>query len=236
VLHAHRTEANGRQPDLVDDLLAARDWNDEKLGEADLLAATIGPFFAGMDTVASTMGFMLYAILKHPAIYAQIQAEIDTHLSDGLPPWRELPRLEALYGATLETLRYYPVAPFTPRGVKTSFTFGGYHVEAGQEVIIVNGLTHYLPEFFPDPHRFDITRYAKPRQEHRQGLGIFAPYTLGPHTCLGAGAAEVQLMVTVAALLKSVRLELTAPDYTLKTKLLPIPSPDPKFQVRVLGS
>lgn len=235
VVESHRASSDGRDPDLIDDLLTARDWDGELLLEDDILAATVGPFFAGMDTVANTMGFMVYAILKDPDVLARILPEVDEHFADGVPPWRELPKLKALYGATIETLRRYPVAPFTPRGVVKPFTFAGHRVEAGQQVIIANGLTHFLPEFFPDPWKFDIDRYAPPRNEHRQGLGVFAPYTLGPHTCLGAGAAEVQLMVTVGALLRVVQLELESPDYEIKTRLTPIPSPDPKFKVRVVA-
>lgn len=234
VLAEHQTPAKEHDPDLVDDLLAAVDWNGNPLTEDDLLAATIGPFFAGMDTVANTMGFMVYAILKHPDVYQAIQTEVDTHFVTGIPPYQELPRLEALYATTIETLRRYPVASFTPRTATRAFDFAGYHVPAGQEVIFVNGLTHFMPEFFPDPWKFDIQRYIAPRKEHKQGLGIFAPYTLGPHTCLGAGVAEVQLMVTVGALLRAVRLELEHPNYELKTQVLPIPGPDPKFRVRVV--
>lgn len=234
VLDEHRHSTDEHAPDLVDDLLAAVDWNGDPLKEDDLLAATIGPFFAGMDTVANTMGFMVYAIIKHPEVYEAIQKEVDEHFADGIPPHQDLPKLQALYAATIETLRRYPVAPFTPRGITQPFDFAGHHVEAGQEIIVVNGLTHYLPEFFPNPWEFDIDRYIAPRKEHKQGLGIFAPYTLGPHTCLGAGVAEVQLMVTVGALLRAVRLELETPDYEIKTKLMPIPGPDPKFKLRVV--
>ncbi len=236
VLDEHRQRAleDGNPPDLVDDLLAAVDWNGDPLKEDDLLAATIGPYFAGMDTVANTMGFMIYAILKQPHIYTAIRAEVDENFADGLPPWRELPKLQNLYAATIETLRRYPVAPFTPRGVIKSFDFAGHHVKAGQDIIFVNGLTHFLPEYFPNPWEFDIQRYIPPRKEHKQGHGIFAPYTLGPHTCLGAGVAELQLMVTVGALCRAVRLELESPDYEIVTKLMPIPGPDPKFKIRVV--
>jgi cytochrome P450 len=66
---------------------------------------------------------------------------------------------------------------------------------------------------------------------HKQGQGIFVASTLGPHTCLGAGVAEVQLMVTVGAWLRAVGLELETPKHEIKTKLMPIPSPDPKFKL-----
>jgi hypothetical protein len=68
----------------------------------------------------------------------------------------------------------------------------------------------------------------------KQGQGIFVAYTLGPHTGLGTGVAEVQLMVTVGALLRAVRLELETPNYEIKTKLMPISGHDPKFKIRVV--
>lgn len=92
VVDEHRSGAGGEHdPDLVDDLLAALDWNGNPLTEDDLLAATIGPFFAGMDTVANTMGFMMYAILKHPEVYARIQAEVDEHFVNGVLPGATCP-------------------------------------------------------------------------------------------------------------------------------------------------
>ena len=183
VLDEHRQPGNDHDPDLVDDLLAAVDWNGNPLQENDLLAATIGPFFAGMDTVANTMGFMLYAILKHPEVYEAIQKEVDENFADGIPAYQDLPKLQTLYAATIETLRRYPVAGFTPRGVMQPFDFAGHHVDAGENVIFVNGLTHFLEEYFPNPWDFDINRYIAPRREHKQGQGVFAPYTLGAHTC-----------------------------------------------------
>jgi cytochrome P450 len=234
VLEEHRQPGHDHNHDLVDDLLAAVDWNGNPLKENDLLAATIGPFFAGMDTVANTMGFMLYAILKHPEVYEAIQKEVDEHFADGIPSYQDLPKLQTLYAATIETLRRYPVAGFTPRGVMQPFDFAGHHVKAGQNIIFVNGLTHFLPEYFPNPWDFDINRYIAPRKEHKQGQGVFAPYTLGAHTCLGAGIAEVQLMVTVGALIRAVRLELERPDYELKIKQMPIPGPELKFKLRVV--
>jgi cytochrome P450 len=235
VLEEHMAAMGGSSRDLIDDMLAAKDLNGNPFSEGDLLGSTIGPFFAGLDTVANTQSFLLYALHKHPQTLARVQAEVDEHFSAvELPPMRSLHEYKALYGAVLETLRLYPVAPFTPRGVARPFTFAGHRVEVGEQAMIANGLTHFLPEYFPEPEKFDIDRYAPPRDEHHQGAGIFAPYTLGAHTCLGAGVAELQLMITTAALLGAVRLALDPPDYNLKIIMTPIPSPDWAFRMRVV--
>lgn len=236
VIAAHRAVPSGaaRPADLIDDLLAARDADDQPFDENALVVSAIAPFFAGIDTVANTLTFMLYALLKHPAALARVTAEAEAMFAEGIPRLHALKELKALYGATLETLRLYPVAAFTPRSAVKPFEFAGHRVEQGAEVLVANGVTHRLGQFFPDPDVFDIDRYSEPRNEHRQP-SVFAPYSLGGHTCLGAGLAEAQMMLTMAALLTSARLDLTAPDYHARITLAPLPSLGPGFRVRVVG-
>ena len=235
VVAAHRAVPPGaaRPVDLIDDVLAARDADGQPLDENALVVSAIAPFFAGIDTVANTLAFMLYALLKHPAALARVTAEARAMFAEGVPPLHALKSLHALHGATLETLRMYPVAAFTPRTAVKPFEFAGCRVEQGTEVLVANGVTHRLAQFFPDPDVFDIDRYREPRNEHRQA-NVFAPYSLGGHTCLGAGLAEAQIMLTMAALLTSARLELEPADWELKIKLAPLPSAGRGLRVRVV--
>ncbi|GAB4207494.1 MAG: hypothetical protein OHK0022_35840 [Roseiflexaceae bacterium] len=57
---------------------------------------------------------------------------------------------------------------------------------------------------------------------------------MGPHTCLDAGLAEVQIAVTMAALLASARLELER-GYTLKPTIDPCPTPGRAFRVQLVA-
>lgn len=97
-------------------------------------------------------------------------------------------------------------------------------MELGDEVFVAMTVPHFLPELFPHPEIFDIDRYHNPRNEHRQ-RGAYAPFGLGEHTCLGAGIAEVQLMVITAILLHTYKFELDPPTYQL-TENRPLPIED----------
>jgi cytochrome P450 len=90
-----------------------------------------------------------------------------------------------------------------------------------------------MPEFFPEPYQFNIDRYLGDNPAHKQP-GKFVPYGLGAHTCLGAGTAEIQLMITLGMLLRTARLELTPKDYELKYIFSPLPVPEPNFRMRVV--
>ena len=78
--------------------------------------------------------------------------------------------------------------------------------------------------FYADPYKFDITRFSEPRLEHKK-RGVFAPFGSGPHTCLGAGLAEVQIMLVIATLLHHAELALDPANYRLKKAYLPSMTP-----------
>ncbi len=219
-------------PDLVDDLLELHRADPQFLPEADLRAGVLGPFIAGLDTMAGVCSFMLYSILKHADVLKRMTAEADAVFADGGPTAQDIRRLDVTHRAALETMRMYPTAPALPRTVSNSFEFGGYRLEAGESVLMAVAVPHYLPRFFPDPERFDIDRYAPPRNEHHQ-VGAFAPFGLGSHTCLGAGFAEVGIAVTMATLVREAELTLDPPDYELKIDPIPIAHPARSFKFRM---
>lgn len=232
VIAAHRLP-HGRSPDLVDDLLTAVAHEPGLLSPQELRVAVLGPFIAGLDTVANTCAFMLYALLKHPDLLVQVTAETQATFAQGIPTPYTLRQMPLLHQAMMETLRLYPVAPALQGTAVQPFEFAGSTIETGQAVVIATTVSHYLPTFYPDPFRFDIGRFASDRQEHRQP-GAFAAFGLGPHSCLGGGMAEILILLTMATLLHTTRFVLDPPDYVLRIQAEPLPGPDEKFRVRVM--
>jgi cytochrome P450 len=55
---------------------------------------------------------------------------------------------------------------------------------------------------------------------------------MGTHTCLGAGLAEAQIMLTVATMLHSDQFEMDPPGYELKIRPLPTNAPANNFRLR----
>jgi cytochrome P450 len=235
ILADHRDPANAdRKPDLLDDKLAEAAREPERFPDQYLVRSSLGPFLAGLDTVANSTSFMFYALLKNPNVLQRVVAEVDAAFAQGPLTWEKLKEMQALHGAAMETLRLYPVAGGHKTRVAHPFTFAGYRVEPGNEVFVAMTVPHFLPELFPNPETFDIDRYHEPRNEHRQ-RGAYAPFGLGDHTCLGAGIAEIQLMVIPAVILHSYQLELDPPDYQLTIVHDPTPSPGKQFKIRIVA-
>ena len=111
---------------------------------------------------------------------------------------------------------------------------GDYVIREGELLYVATSVPHFMQEFYPNPEKFDIDRYEKPRAEHLKP-GVYSPYGRGPHTCLGKSLAEVQIALSMARLFYRLDLALEPADYVLKTKTAPTPGPAMNFQVRVKG-
>ncbi|HEU5228565.1 MAG TPA: cytochrome P450 [Ktedonobacteraceae bacterium] len=234
VIASHQaTPEKSEHRTLIDDVLEAVDADGKPYPPDFLRAAIIGTYIAGIDTVALTCSFAVYALLKHPYVWERVAAEVRSVFSQTqAPTMQDFKRMKVLHAAVLEVLRYYPVGPGMPRTAATAFEFAGYRVPKGANVLVGTAVTHFLPQFFPDPFTFDIDRYLEPRHEHHQA-NVFVPFTIGEHTCLGAGMAEIQVMATMAALVNEIDLQLDPSDFVVQYKNAPSRGPKPNLAVRV---
>ncbi|MDE0142849.1 MAG: cytochrome P450 [Caldilineaceae bacterium] len=232
VMARHEEEERSDQ-DLIDDLLDLHKRDPQFFPETAMQLAVLGPFFAGIETSANTVSFMLYAVLKHPELLERMTAEADAWFDEGTLAAEGMHRLEVTKRIFMETLRMYPVIPALMRHVINSFEFGGYTVPAGSNVIVGNTVAHHLPQCFPNPERFDIDRFSPERAEHSQS-GAFAPFGLGVHRCLGMNFAEVQVVVALLTIARYFEIRLDPPGYNLKIDYTPTPHPAKSFKVRTL--
>lgn len=235
ILASHEPELRvGCDRNLVDDLMELHASSAEFMGGGDLFINVMGPFLLGLDTVASSSAFLLYEVLKDPALTARVRAEADALFADGLPTREGLQAMETTRRAMLETLRRYPIAPVLVRTATNSFDFGGYHVPAGTMLLMALSVTHYLEEFFPNPDRFDVDRFSPERAEG-SGPSVFAPFGLGRHACLGQGFAQEQMVLNLATLLHRAELALDPPGYRIRIDHSLAPKPARDFKVELRG-
>ena len=184
------------------------------LPETDLGIVALEPIFAPFDTLAHSLSFMLYEPLKRPDLLHRARTEAHTFFEHGGPTAQGVQQLDVMRRTYLETPRLYAMVPRTVRTVANSFEFAGCTMPAGRQIILDFALTHHLPEFFPDPERFDIDRFAPPRNEHRQSA-TYMPYGVGTHRCLREDLAEFVTLTAMATLLLDAQLALDPPGYTL---------------------
>ena len=232
ILADHDPENRRNKPrDAVDHLLEMHRRDPQFLPETDLQEQVLGPFMAGLDTAANICAFMFYELLKQPYLRKQVVAEADALFDRGTPTVSDLRQFDVIHRTAMETMRLYPLAPTPgPRTVANSFEFEGYKVSAGETLLIGFTIPHLMPEYFPNPERFDIDRYTAERAEHRQP-GVYVPFGVGAHRCLGGSLAEVLIALNIATIFREAEMVLHPPDCELKTKQVITLSPDFKFRL-----
>lgn len=225
------TRSPGERPDLLDHILAATDENGRPYPPDVRTGMALQGYFAGINTVAYLYSFLVYALLRHPGVHLRVAEEVDAAFVDGLLPFESLRTMTLTQRLVLETLRMYPPAPGSTRTVVSPFEFAGYRLAAGTRVLVATTVPHHLPEHFPDPDVFDLDRdFTDNRRK-----GVYAPFSVGGHTCLGAGITELLGVATAAHLVRHVDLRLPTPEHRLRIRATPGPNPGKRFTVTVLG-
>ena len=230
-----RRRSGERREDLMSVLLEATDDTGEPLSDREVRDHLITLLFAGHDTTTSTVTFLFYELLQAPEALARVTAELHTVLGGREPTAEELvagmPELEAVMD---ETLRMYPPAWVGPRRAVESFELAGVPVPAGALVNYCSWASHRLPEVFPDPDRFDPTRFT-PERKAALPKGAYVPFGGGSRTCIGMRFGQLEIKTMATLVLQRFRLEL-APDYDLSIRMMPTLSPRRGLPLRVVSA
>jgi cytochrome P450 len=224
-------EARNDRPLYLDTLLKAMDESGFPFTQGDREIHALLPFVLALDTVASTLVFMLERLVRDPAWIPLLMADVEQGFSGGLPTAQTLRELPALNGFARESLRLHPTAFGMGRTAVRDFDFAGFHVRAGERVVVFTTGDHRNDAYFPDPMRFDIHRYEAPRHEHRQMA--YAPFGKGPHNCLGAGLTEILLPLNMGLILQHCRIESACNMRKVKMEFKPTPVLSDNFRVRL---
>lgn len=151
---------------------------------------------AGNDTTRYTMAAGLKAMIERPHLFDELR-----HGDDDL--WAS---------ATEEILRWGSVTMHFRRTATRDTILHGQPIAAGDKVVIWFISGDYDEAQFADPFRFDIRR--EPNDHMAFGRG-------GPHLCLGAWLARLEIRVLFQELIDRVSLvEQTAPESRLRSNFI----------------
>ena len=148
---------------------------------------------AGGDTTRNLVAGGMLALLDHPDERARLAADVDGLLAT----------------ATDEMLRWVSPVVYMRRTATRDTELGGHAIAAGQKVVMYYGSANRDTAAFTDPDRFDVGR--TPNDHVAFGGG-------GPHFCLGAHVARLE----IAALFRE--LLLRVPDIELAGPVTWLPS------------
>ncbi|KAL3107097.1 hypothetical protein niasHT_019493 [Heterodera trifolii] len=118
--------------------------------------------------------------------------------------YEHLKRMNYLRAFVQETLRMFPVAPKMNRVCNSDCVINGVPFERGDLVTLPIYVIQHDEAFFPDPFKFDPTRFLPERKAEIDSLA-FLTFGLGPRNCIGMRFAEFQMQVALALIVRRLR-------------------------------
>lgn len=200
--------SDGTRDDVLSRLIdATAEERDPRARQDRMRDELVTLLLAGHDTTASTLGWALYLLDRHPEIGDRVRAEVDDVLGDRLPAFEDVHRLGYTSAVLQEVMRLYPAVWLLPRKALAEDEIGGYRVPAGADVVLCPYTLHRHPDFWDDPERFDPGRFAKGRAAGRHRYA-YVPFGAGPRVCVGSGLGMLEATVVLAVLLRRLRLSV----------------------------
>jgi cytochrome P450 len=161
--------------DLISTFIAARDGNDA-LTDTELLFLAIGVLIGGNETTANAIALGVCHLWEHPDQMAALQT--DSALIDT---------------AVEELLRWEPLSTVGRRRVATEEVhLAGARIQAGDTVVISMRAANRDERHFTEPERLYLARRPNPHLS----------FGHGPHFCLGASLARIELQVALGSLVR----------------------------------
>jgi len=173
-------------------LIANAEIDGEPLSPGDLDNTFALLIVAGNETTRQAIALGTLALAEHPDEYERLRSD------------PELAR-----SATEELLRFSSPVWWFRRTATTDTTIRDVRIAEGEKVVVWFAAGNRDPEHYPDPHRLDLGR--DPRDHLTFGRG-------GPHICLGAHLARLEVRVYLEELIERVaRIEITGEPARLRS-------------------
>ena len=168
-----------RAAEPLDDFISvvAGAVGDGRMTRGDGIAIVVHTLQAGHETSTNLMATSIHLLLGH---LEQLE------LARSSPQWLDY--------AIEEVLRFEAPAINVRRRATRATSLGGQPIQAGDTVVANIAAAHRDPAQYPDPGRFDITRRLT-KADH-MGFGR------GPHFCLGASLARLEVPIAVDEFLR----------------------------------
>lgn len=170
-----RIAASRAEPgdDLVTRLLEA-EVDGQRLSEDDVVAMITGFVFAGAETTRRQLTAAVQLLAEHPDDWERLAGEP-----------------ELVPNAVEEILRHRGIIPGLTRRAEEPFERDDLHVPEGGRVLLSFDTANRDPERFDDPDTFVLDR---------PDAHAHVTFGWGPHLCVGAGLARLELTESLGAL------------------------------------
>ncbi|XP_068636973.1 abscisic acid 8'-hydroxylase CYP707A1-like isoform X1 [Aristolochia californica] len=218
-----RREAGLTEKDLLGCLMNSKDEKGKLLRDDQIADNIIGVLFAAQDTTASVMTWIVKYLHDDPKLLQAVRVEqraIHEANDGGKRPltWAQTRNMPLTHKVIQESLRMSSIISFTFREAVADVEYKGYLIPKGWKVMPLFRNIHHNPEFFPDPHKFDPSRFEVPPKPN-----TLMPFGNGVHACPGNELAKLESLILIHHLVTKFRWEVEGSESGIQYGPFPVP-------------
>ncbi|KAI2470023.1 cytochrome P450 [Annulohypoxylon bovei var. microspora] len=223
-----RAAGKSDELDMMWHLMNSTYKNGTVVPDHEIAHMLIALLMAGQHSSSSTSSWMMLRLASRPDIMEALYREQVEALGAELPPlkYEDLAKLPLNQAIVKETLRLHAPIHSILRAVKSPMQVPGtkYVIPTSHTVLAASGVTSTDPQYFPDPDRWEPTRWnkdspiaptivrntAEEEEKIDYGYGMvskggnspYLPFGAGRHRCIGEQFANAQLQTITAMIVR----------------------------------
>lgn len=209
--------------DMFSQLCRTEDEAGDRLSDEEIAQHMIFLVFAAHDTTASALTTAVWALSENAHWQERLRNEVRRHES-AVMHYDVCDALVETGWAFNEAIRLQPPGAFMMRRTVREVQLGPYTLPKNLSVSPISRISHYLPDWWTEPTRFDPSRFSPERAEHKRHPGLYYPFGGGAHLCLGVHLGTMQAK---AFLYQFLRRFTVIPKSRRPTRFQPVPIPHP---------
>jgi cytochrome P450 family 4 len=126
--------------------------------------------------------------------------------------YTNLQEMKYLENVIKEGLRLYSPVPLFGRQIDQDVEYDGKIIPNGVGVIVFSHGIHMNPEYYPNPEKFDPSRF-----ENVEGKQPFAfiPFSAGPRNCIGQKYAMLEIKCLLSKIVRNFELSPAFPRHEM---------------------
>ncbi|PPD94769.1 hypothetical protein GOBAR_DD08205 [Gossypium barbadense] len=198
------------------------DNEDNKLTDQQMKDNILTLLVAGHDTTTAALTWLVKFLGENPAVLEQLRDEhlqIQANRKDGTNlTWSEVNNMPYTNKVISETLRRATILPWYSRKAAQDFEIDGYNIKKGWSINLDVVSIHHDPETFPDPEKFDPSRFDAPLKTFS-----YLGFGSGPRMCPGMNLAKLEICIFIHHLVCKYKWRALEKDDSVQPTLVRMP-------------
>ncbi|XP_022133318.1 cytochrome P450 CYP736A12-like [Momordica charantia] len=187
--------------DVMLDIMGSQE-TEYQIDRSSIKAIILDMLVAAMDTSATTVGWAIAELIKHPQVMKKLQEELQKVVGlDRRVEESDLDHLEYLDMFVKEILRVHPAAPLlVPHESLEDCTVNGYHIPKKSRIIVNAWAIGQDPNSWVDPEKFFPERFIGSQVDVKGRDFQLIPFGSGRRGCPGMHMGLVVVHFVIAQL------------------------------------